>query len=182
VLQPTRLLSAFTANPPGKLIRPQQPFVFAFALGDSGTVADRIVPGEIVAIAVSDGRRPPLDPQNWFATRVPTSPPVTGPISVTGVRPGESIEVEVLALEPEEPISTRCLRVAISVARDATAQALGPVQVVVPARGMARLPTSHPGGLVSFGPVLADMASNDTQVLVAGRVTIRCTVVPQRGE
>jgi acetamidase/formamidase len=182
VLQATRHVSAVTVNPQRKVIRPPRPFVFAFALGDSGIVADRIIPGETVAIAVSDGKRPPQDPQNWFATRVPTTPPVTGPISVTGVRPGELIEVEVLALEPEDPIRTSCLHVTISVARDVTAHQLGPVQVVIPAGGKVRLPSSHPGGLLSFGPVLADMASNDTEILVSARVTVRCTVVPRQGQ
>jgi hypothetical protein len=181
VLQAAQQVSAVIANPLRKVIRPPRPFVFAFALGDRGIVADRIVPGETVAIAVSDGRRPPRDPQNWFAMRVPATPPVTGPISVAGVRPGESIEVEVLALEPEDPIRTSSLRVTISVARDAAAHELAPVQVVIPAGGMVRLPTSHPGGLISFGPVLADMARNDTEIFVPARVTVRCTVVPRQG-
>ena len=181
MLQPTRLVSPVIAHSSQKLIRPHRPFVFAFALGDSGIVADRIVPGETVTIAVSDGKRPPLDPQNWFAARIPTTPPITGPISVAGVRPGESIEVEVLAVEPEEPIRTSCLRVAIAVVGDATAHKLGRVQVVIPAGGMVRLPANRPGGLVSFGPVLADVASNDTEIPVPARVTVRFTVEPQSG-
>ena len=111
---------ALAESGPAVFIQPIIPYAFAFALGHAPERASRIPLGKDVLIAVADGTRAPHDPHDWFAARVPVIPPVTGPVHVNGVRPGDTLEIDVIALEQDGPDLIGSLLVTIAVASGRT--------------------------------------------------------------
>ncbi|MDF3040791.1 MAG: Acetamidase/Formamidase family, partial [Thermomicrobiales bacterium] len=85
---------------PRQFVRSAPPFVFAFAMGGAPTRPERIVPGEITVIEIADGACRSSRQDDWFAARVPAIPAAAGPLRVCGAAPGDTLELEVLALEP----------------------------------------------------------------------------------
>src|SRR5829696_3317087 len=118
MLQPatrTTDLSIAEFGPTG-LIRQTIPYAFAFALARAPVLDTRIHLGKIVTVAVADGRRAEHDLHDMFARRVPVIPAVTGHVHVAGVRRGDILEIEVIALEADESGSIGPLLATVAVA------------------------------------------------------------------
>jgi hypothetical protein len=164
---------------PTVFIQPIIPYAFAFALGHVPARAARIPLGKDVMIAVADGTCAPHDPRDWFAARVPVVPAVTGPLHVDGVRPGDTLEIDVIALEPDGPGAIGSLLVTIVGASERTGPGAKPLHATIPAGGAVRMKAQHPGGLIAFGPVLARQEGNGAPSgdPVAARLLVRCTIV-----
>ena len=185
MLQPasrTPNVSTAESGPTG-FIQQTIPYAFAFALGHAPILDTRIPLGRIVTVAVADGTRAPYAPHDLFAERVPVIPAVTGPVHVTGVRPGDSLEIEVIALEANDSGSIGQLLATIAVASDGAGRGADLAHSTVPAGGIVRVAARQPGGLVLFGPVIATRNRNGDPRgdLVAARMMIRCTVVQTQG-
>ena len=159
------------------------PYAFAFALGNPPALATRIPLGKIVTVALADGTRAPHAPDDLFAKRVPVIPAVTGPVHVTGVRRGDILEIEVIALEPNGSESIDSLLVTIAVATRSSGPSADPVQSTIPVGGVVRFTAQQPGGLIQFGPVVvrrnckADLCGGPR----AARMRVRCTVIQAQG-
>lgn len=177
MLQSAPPTSLAPGDVPEKLIGPRSPFVFAFALGDAPILPQPITSGEVAEIAVHHGAPSSLADCNWFAARMPAIRPVTGPLAITGVRPGDRIELEVLTVECEDPAITGPVRVTVAIAGSEAGHADGPVQVMVPASSAVRLKAGRPGGLLSIGPVVSRQPKTRSWQAIAARVRIRCTVL-----
>jgi hypothetical protein len=179
MLQTATPIASVSPAGPRRFVQSAPPFVFAFAMGGVPTRPERIVPGEITVIEIADGARYSHD-DNWFAARVPTIPPATGPLRVSGVAPGDILEIEVLALEPRDVASDTLLTIAIGVA----GRGVGPDPTsAIPAGGLLRIAAERPGGLVTVGPVILahHISGERIGVPVAAFVTIRVAVAPPRG-
>jgi acetamidase/formamidase len=176
--QPALLSPPVLRDAPRILLWPRFPYVYAFALVDSAAHAERIALGELISVIVPAGTLPIHDPHDWFASRVPVSPPVTGPLHIAGIDPGDTLQVAVLAIDAADPmIPPPALTVAIT---GRLGSGSDPVQIAIPAGGMARVPVRRPGGLLTVGPVLAAPEGGDATIPVAGTVTLRCTCVQPR--
>ncbi len=174
---------ALAESGPAVFVQPIIPYAFAFALGHAPVRATRIPLGKDVLIAVADGTRAPHAPNDWFAARVPVFPPVTGPVHVNGVRPGDTLEIDVIALEPDGLGSIGSLMVTIAVAGGGTERGAEPLQSTMPVGGAVRVKAQHPGGLISFGPVVMrhERAGDPRREPIAARLLVRCTVVASQG-
>jgi hypothetical protein len=182
MLQTTTPPSPIAAEGPRTLIQPQIPFAFAFALGDSPSLAERLIPGKFTTIAVTDGSRSPSARDDWFGARIPAAPPVTGPLHVAGVRAGDVLDVGVIGVEPVDPAITDPLLVTIAIATGETGRSLGLVQTAISAGGVARFIAQRAGGLLSFGPIVrrSDPDGDQSPNPVAALVTVRCSISPHR--
>ena len=164
---------------PTGLIRQTIPNAFAFALGTAPILATRIPLGKIVTVAVADGRRAEHALDDMFAKRVPVIPAVTGPVHVAGVRRGNILEIEVIALEANDSGSIDPLLATVAVAIRSSGPSADLVQSTISAGGAVRITAQQPGGLIVFGPAVArrtpkaDLCGEP----VAARMTVRCTVI-----
>ena len=113
------------------------------------------------------------------AARVPVIPAETGPVSVSGVRRGDILEIEVIALEPDDPGSVGPLLVTIAVASGRTGRDADPVQAAIPAGGAVRVTARQSGGLIVIGPVVTrrKREGDPGGEPVAARISVRCTVI-----
>src|SRR5215208_2346991 len=118
MLQPgTQTTNVSIAEPgPTGFIQQTIPYAFTFALGNAPVLDTRIPLGKIVTVAVADGTRAEHAPHDLFARRVPVIPAVTGPVHIAGVRRGDILEIEVIALEANDPGSIGPLLTTIAVA------------------------------------------------------------------
>jgi acetamidase/formamidase len=181
MLQPamhTNSISIVESGPTG-FIQQNIPYAFAFALGNAPVLDPRIPLGKIVTIAVADGTRAPHAPHDLFARRVPVIPAVTGPVHVAGVRRGDILEIELIALEANGTESIGPLLVTIAVENRSSEPRANSVQSAISAGGVVRLPAQQPGGLLQFGPaVLTQGRQADARgEPVAARMRVRCTVI-----
>jgi hypothetical protein len=185
MLQPvtrTPNVSIAGSGPTG-FIQQTMPYAFAFALGNTPALETRIPFGKIVTVAVTDGTRAPHAPQELFAKRVPVIPAVTGPVHVAGVRRGDTLEIEVIALAASDPTSVDPLLATIAVASDGAGRVAELVQSAISTGGVVRVAARQPGGLVMFGPVVARRSRDGDPrgEPVAAQMMIRCTVVQPHG-
>ena len=164
------------ATIPRSIIRPRRPFVLAFAAPGSPRHTPRITLGEKTLVEVAGMAQRSLDPDDWFAARVPAIPPSTGPLRADGISAGDLLEIEVLALEPHGRQAPDPLLVTIAVAPDGAGS--GAAQVAIPAGGMAHMQAQRPGGLLSFGPIYAGRQRGGEHVgqPVPACLTVRVTV------
>jgi hypothetical protein len=185
MLQPaTHTPNVFVAElGPTGFIQQTIPYVYAFALGAAPALDSRMPLGRIVSIAVADGTRPPHAPDDLFARRVPGIPPVTGPVHVTGVRRGDNLEIELIALEANASGSVGQLLATIAVAGGDPGRGADSVQTTIPVGGVVRMTARQPGGLILFGPVVTRRNRNGApgEEPVAARMMVRCTVVQSHG-
>src|SRR5215217_2987557 len=152
MLQPamhTNSISIVESGPTG-FIQQNIPYAFAFALGNAPVLDPRIPLGKIVTIAVADGTRAPHAPHDLFARRVPVIPAVTGPVHVTGVRRGDNLEIELIALEANDSGSIGQLLATIGVASGGAGRDADPVQTAIPVGGVVRIAAPQRGGLIRF--------------------------------
>jgi hypothetical protein len=183
MLQPTTRttdVSIAEFGPTG-LIRQTVPF--AFALGSAPVLDTRIPLGKIVTVAVADGGRAEHDLHDMFAKRVPVIPAVTGPVHVAGVRRGDILEIEVIALEANDSGSIGPLIATIAAANRSSGPSADLVQSTISAGGAVRITAQQPGGLIEFGPVVARQtrAADLCGEPVAARMMVRCTVIQPQG-
>src|SRR5215218_363580 len=185
MLQPamhTNSISIVESGPTG-FIQQNIPYAFAFALGNAPVLDPRIPLGKIVTIAVADGTRAPHAPHDLFARRVPVIPAVTGPVHVAGVRRGDILEIEVIALEANDSGSIGPLLATVAVANRNSQPRADAVQFSISAGGVVRITAQQPGGLIQFGPVVVrrDRGTDQCGEPVAARMMVRCTVVRTQG-
>ena len=168
---------------PTGFIRHPIPYAFAFALGNAPVLDTRIPLGKIVTVAVADGRRAEHDLHDMFARRVPVNPAVTGPVHVAGVRRGDILEIEVIALETDESGSIGPLFATVGVASMSSQQGEDPVQFSISAGGVVWITARQPGGLIQFGPVVArrNRRADLCEEPVAARMMVRCSVIQAQG-
>jgi hypothetical protein len=168
---------------PTGFIRQPIPYAYAFALGNVPVLNTRIPLGKIVSVAVADGRRAEHALHDVFAKRVPVIPAVTGPVHVAGVRRGDILEIEVIALEANDPGSIGPLLAAIAVANGSSRPGVNPVRSSISAGGVVRITAQQPGGLIQFGPVVArgNRRASLSPERVAACMMVRCTVIPAQG-
>jgi hypothetical protein len=166
---------------PRQFVRSAPPFVFAFAMGGAPTRPEPIVPGEITVIEIADGACHSSRQDDWFAARVPAIPAMTGPLRVSGVAPGDILEIEVLALEPRDAVASTPLTVAIGVAGSGVRP--DRAHAAIQAGGVLRMAAERPGGLVTVGPVIParPISGERTGAPVSAFVTVRVAVSPPRG-
>ena len=181
MLQPamqTTNVSVAEVGPTG-FIRQPIPYAFAFALGDAPVLDTRIPLGKIVTVAVADGRRAEHDRDDPFAKRVPVIPAVTGPVHVAGVRRGDVLEIEVIALQANDSGAIDPLLVTVAVANRSSQPGAKPVQFSVSDGGAVWITAPQPGGLIQFGPVVArrTRGADLCEESVAARMMVRCTVI-----
>jgi hypothetical protein len=185
MLQPaTRTPSiSFAESGPTGFIQQAIPYVYAFALGNAPVLDTRIPLGKIVTVAVADDTRAPQADLDLFAQRVPVIPAVTGPVHIAGVRRGDLLEIEVIALDANDSEAIGPLLATIAVASDGTGQGADLVQSAIPAGGIVRVIARQPGGLLLFGPVVARRNRNGDPrgELVAAQMKVRCTVIQAQG-
>jgi hypothetical protein len=175
---------AIAESGPTGFIQQTIPYAFAFALGNAPVLDTRMPLGKIVTVAVADGTRAPHVPHDWFAARVPVIPAVTGPVHVAGVRQGDILEIEVIALAANDSASIGPLLATVAVASDGAGRGADPVvQSTIPAGGVVRVAARQPGGLILFGPVVARQNRNGDPrgEPVAARMMVRCTVIQTQG-
>jgi hypothetical protein len=167
-----------TRAAPLRCIPPGLPYAFAFALGSAPPLAARIVLGEVTLIDVTSGTDGSHGRDDWFAQRVPAIPPVTGPVRVAGVSPGDMLDVEVLAIEPGDAAMGVPLMVTIAAATGDAGRGPDVVQAAVPDGGVVRIAARRREGLLSFGPVLAGRQTGGDLLWtpVAARVSVRLSV------
>jgi hypothetical protein len=185
MLQPatqTSNVSCAESGPTG-FIQQSIPYAYAFALGNAPALDNRIPLGRIVTVAVDDGTRPPHAPDDLFARRVPVIPAMTGPVHLTGVRRGDNLEIELIALEANDSGSIGQLLATIAVASTSPGRGADPVQTTIPVGGVVRITAPQPGGLIRFGPVVSRLNPNGDPrgEPVAARMMVRCTVVQSHG-
>jgi hypothetical protein len=164
----------------------QQPipyaYEFALGLGNFPVLDTRIPLGKIVTVAVADGRRAEHALEDMFANRVPVIPEVTGPVHVAGVRRGDILEIEVIALEANDSGSIGPLLATVGVANRSSQPGADAVQFSISAGGVVRVTAQQPGGLIQFGPVVRrDRGTDQCGEPVAARMMVRCTVVQAQG-
>jgi hypothetical protein len=185
MLQPTTYTSNVSIAESGPIGFIQQaiPYVYAFALRTAPVLESRMPLGRTVTVAVADGRRAPHAPDDLFAKRVPGIPAVTGPVHVTGVRRGDNLEIELIALEANDSGSVGQLLATIAAASGAPGRGADPIQTTIPVGGVVRMTARQPGGLIQFGPVVARRNRNGSPCRepVAARMMVRCTVVQSHG-
>jgi hypothetical protein len=174
---------SFAESGPTGFIQQTIPYVYAFALGTAPVLDSRVPLGRIVTLALSNGRRARHAPDDLFARRVPGIPAVTGPVHVTGVRQGDNLEIELIALEANDSGSIGQLLATIGVVSLGSGQGADPVQTAISAGGIVRITAQQSGGLVLFGPVVARRNRNGDPCgePVAARMMVRCTVVQSHG-
>src|SRR5215213_11907122 len=185
MLQPamhTNSISIVESGPTG-FIQQNIPYAFAFALGNAPVLDPRIPLGKIVTIAVADGTRAPHAPHDLFARRVPVIPAVTGPVHVAGVRRGDILEIELIALEANDSGSIGSLLATVAVADRSSQPRADAVQSSISAGEAGRITAQQPGGLIVFGPVVAgrDRGTDPRGKPVAARMMVRCTVIQAQG-
>ncbi len=161
---------------PHHMLLPQRPYVFAFALTHPPVRAERINLGEPVTVVIADGARQPHEPHDWFTARLPAIPPVTGPLHVTGVSPGDTLEIEVLTIGAVGPMPAPLRRLTVTVT-GRPSEASDPAPVTIPVGGVARIPVHRQGGMLTVGPVVASNGADDVGVPIAANVTLRCSVM-----
>ena len=168
---------------PTGFIRQPIPYAYAFALGNVPVLNSRIPLGKIVSVAVADGRRAERALHHVFANRVPVIPAVTGPVHVAGVRRGDILEIEVIALEANDSGSIGPLLATVAVANRSSQPRADAVQFSISAGGVVRITAQQPGGLIQFGPVVVrrDRETDQCGEPVAARMMVRCTVVRTQG-
>jgi hypothetical protein len=185
MLQPTTRTTnvALAEFGPTELIRQIMPYVFTFALGNASVLDTRIPLGKLVTVAVADGRRAEHDLHDMFARRVPVNPAVTGPVHVAGVRRGDILEIEVIALEANDSGPIGPLLATVGVASMSSQQGVDPVQFSISAGGVVWITARQPGGLIQFGPVVArrNRRADLCGEPVAARMMVRCTVIGAQG-
>jgi len=166
---------------PTGFIRQPIPYAYAFALGTFPVLDTRIPLGKIVTVA--DGRRAEHALEDMFANRVPVIPAVTGPVHVAGVRRGDILEIEVIALEANDSGSIGPLLATVAVANRNSQPRADAVQFSISAGGVVRITAQQPGGLIQFGPVVVrrDRGTDQCGEPVAARMMVRCTVVRTQG-
>ena len=176
---PTPKLSIAESGPTG-FIQPAIPYAFAFALGSAPVLHTRMPLGRIVTVAVADGTPAPRAPHDLFAGRVPAIPAATGPVHVVGVRRGDVFEIEVISIETNGSAASSPLLVTIAIAGAGRGATLN--QSAIPG-GIVRATARQPGGLVTFGPVVAWGSCNGDPhgEPVAARMIVRCTVIQTQG-
>ena len=176
--QPALLSPPVRRDAPRKLLWPPVRYVYAFALADAPAHPERIALGEPISVVVPAGTRTVHDPNDWFTARVPAIPPVTGPLHIAGIGPGDTLQVTVLAIDatdPKAPPPVLTVTIAGSLGNGSDR-----VQIAIPAGGMARVPVRRPGGLLTAGPVLAAPEGGEATIPAAATVTLRCTRVQPR--
>ena len=168
---------------PTSFIQQPIPYAFAFALGSAPVLDTRIPLGKIVSVAVADGRRAERALHHVFANRVPVIPAVTGPVHVAGVRRGDILEIEVIALEANDSGLIGPLLATVAVANWNSQPRADAVQFSISASGVVRITAQQPGGLIQFGPVVVrrDRGTDRCGEPVAARMMVRCTVVRAQG-
>src|SRR5918993_1218429 len=168
---------------PTGLIRQTIPYAYAFALGNASVLDTRIPLGKIVTVAVADGRRAEQDLHDMFARRVPVVPAVTGPVHVAGVRRGDVLEIEVIALEANDSGPIGPLLATVGVASMSSQHGVDPVQFSISAGGVAWITARQLGGLIQFGPVVArwNRRAELREEPVAARMMVRCQVIEAQG-
>jgi hypothetical protein len=161
---------------PKPAIRPALPFIYTFAVGDTRTPVACVVPDEIARVDVSDGACRPPDASDWFAARTPAIPPVTGPLRVPGVAPGDILNVEVLEIEPHGVTQLTPLALVVQAAPSAAGHQ--GVQATIAAGQSASVSALQPGGLLFIGPVFAQGREIGSGIApsIAATVSIRVTV------
>ena len=174
---------SFAESGPTGFIQQSIPYAYAFALGNAPALDSRIPLGRIVTVAVDDGTRTPHAPDDLFARQVPVIPAVTGPVHVTGVRRGDNLEIELIALEANDSGSIGQLLATIGVASGGAGRDADPVQTAIPVGGVVRITAPQRGGLIRFGPVVTRLNPNGDPrgEPVAARMMVRCTVVQSHG-
>jgi hypothetical protein len=179
---PTTNISTAEFGPTG-FIRQTIPYAYAFALGTVPVLATRIPLGKIVTVPVADGRRAEHALDDVFTRRVPVIPAVTGPVHVAGVRRGDVLEIEVIALEANDSGAIGPLLATVAVANRTSPPGANPVQSSVSAGGVVRITAQQPGGLIQFGPVVARQHRREElcEEPVAARMMVRCSVIQTRG-
>lgn len=162
-------------------IRPEHPFVFEFAAPDTTMSKARITPGVVASVQVAGPTRGGWDADDWFAARTPAIRPVTGPIFVAGVAPGDILEIELLFLEPRAQPASAPFLATITVASGRTGG--DALQVAIPAGGLVRIPAQRPGGLISIGPVHSGQQLDRERACmpVPACLSIRVTIVQPIG-
>ena len=168
---------------PTGFIRQPIPYAYAFALGNAPVRATRIPLGKIVTVAVADGRRAKHALDDVFTKQVPVIPAVTGPVHVAGVRPGDVLEIEVIALEANDSGSIGPLLATVAIATKSSQSSVAPVQSSVSAGGVVRITAQQPGGSIQFGPVVARRNRREDlcEEPVAARMMVRCSVIETLG-
>ena len=168
---------------PTGFIRQTIPYAYAFALGNVPVLATRIPLGKIVTVAVADGRRAEHALDDMFTKRVPVIPAVTGPVHVAGVRRGDILEIEVIALEANDSGSIGPLLATVAVTNTSSHPSAVPDQSSVSVGGVVRITARQPGGLIQFGPVVArrNRRAEQSEEPVAARMIVRCTVIRAEG-
>jgi hypothetical protein len=179
---PTTDVSTAEFGPTG-FIRQTIPYAYAFVLGTVPVLVTRIPLGKIVTVAVADGRRAEHALDDMFTKRVPVLPAVTGPVHVAGVRRGDILEIEVIALEANDSGAIGPLLATVAVANRCSHSSAVPVQSSVSAGGVVRITAQQPGGLIQFGPVVARQHRREElcEEPVAARIMVRCSVIQIRG-
>jgi hypothetical protein len=174
---------SFAESGPTGFIQQSIPYVYAFALGTAPVLDSRMPLGRIVTVAVADGARAPHAPDDPFARRVPVIPAVTGPVHVTGVRRGDGLEIELIALEANDSGSIGQLLATIAVASGGAGRGADPVQTTIPVGRVVRITARQPGGLIQFGPVVArrNPTGDPRGKPVVARMMVRCTLVQSHG-
>jgi acetamidase/formamidase len=136
-----------------------------------------IVQGAITSIEVASGAPCAQHPGDWFVTRVPHIPPVTGPLRVTGVGRGDTLAIELLDVAAESATADdrTVITLAMSGGRHGSPTSL---QVSVPCGGLVHMPALAAGGFLSIGPVMTRQGQGEAGRWepIAARVTVRCTV------
>ncbi len=180
MLQITTPITSVSSAGPRQFVQSAPPFVFAFAMGGAPTRPERIVPGEITVIEIADGACRSSQQDDWFAVRVPAIPAATGPLRVCGAAPGDTLEIEALALEPRDAAADSPLTVAIGVGGRGDGQ--DRTQAAIPAGGVLHMAAGRPGGLVIVGPVVpaSPISGERLGAPIAAFVTIRVAVSPPR--
>ena len=178
--QPAVLAPPVLRDAPRKLLWPRLPYVYDFALANAPAHTERIALCEPFSVVVADGTRAPHDPDDWFARRVPAIPPVTGPLQIAGIGPGDTLRVAVLALDAADLMlmPPPMLTVAIAGSRGNGSDS---AQVAIPAGGIASMPVLCPGAQLTVGPVLVGPEDGAVDISVAATVTLRCTCVQPQG-
>ena len=100
---------------------------------------------------------------------------------MTGVRRGDSLLLELIALEANDSRSIGQLLA--TVASAGVGRGEDPVQTTIPVGGVVRITARQPGGLIQFGPVVArrNPTGDPRGKPVVARMMVRCTLVQSHG-
>jgi hypothetical protein len=115
--------------------------------------------------------------------RLPPPSPITGPVHVAGVAAGETLDIVLEEVAAASGSASAPLIVTIGAAAHVGHPGRHALQVATSVPGYVRLPALLEGGMLSFGPVLAerDVQGERLWEPVAARVTARCGVTRQHG-